>query len=879
MTRQRQRRLDLGDEPPAPPPKDLPIKGSLKAPVLVICDPPKEAWEWSRADILPGNQMKVFAKAAQACGFKEKDFIFALPCPPIPTEIENSDKKIVAFVEPYRERYLELLEDVKPRLVIYMGKWAGRLVTGRPIQIMKARGAFTKEQYPGVGSVPVLPMISARNVLARPEQGEIFSTDFMMAGKLKDNDWKLGKVFSAGGEVKKNYRWCLDIQDLLDNPPPAASIDTETTGLKWFLAGTKSPEAVKVLTVQICVAPGDVRVCPVDCDYYPDLKPKQRKKLVGQIKQFCEMKKMSRVSHNAKYDTHVMREDLGINIQYTTDTQLLAFLIDENMQEKSLDECTRRWVPDMAGYNDQNNKKIDKENMRECPHELMLPYGGGDADAAFRLAAILTPLARQDKAQWNCYRRIIFPAIEAFCDPVELYGVKVNSKKLAELQFSLAAAEKEMFESLITQVPGSIKRAHVDKGLKFSRADFLIDILFRHKDGLRLKPKVYTDSTKNEKDPKDRVPSVSTKTHLPYFIDEPFVAELMEYIKLQKLRNTYVGLPYDEKKKGPSGFWQYINQGEIHPSFMLHRTVTGRTASASPNGQNFPKRGKGRLKDVVKAYREIFIARNGYTLIETDLSQAELRIAAWMAMEKTMLKIYREGGDIHAMTAARTMGISLKEFMALPEDVIEQKRFEAKAVNFGFLFAMGWRKFKAYAKTDYGIDFTDEEAQELRRVFFELYPGLVDWHKKMRSEVKAKGKVRALHGAARHLPSIYSEEEYIRSECERQAINSPVQRFASDLGLIAMVRLVRDADPEIIRPIMFVHDSLVIEVKNEYLEDALEWVKFYMESPPLGEWFDLEPPLPIIADVGYGPNLGKMEKAKKIKAIAPDWYQPELDAA
>lgn len=856
-----------------PKKKVLPYKGKLNAPVLVVCDPPNADDGFCEAGILAGKQLGVFVKAAEACGFSKNDFIFCLPCPPIPTEIEKNDKKCCQFVDPYRERFLNLLEEVNPQLVMFMGKWAGRITMGKSVKIMKNRGAFQKAEFPS-GFKTVLPMISPKMVLVRPEMKDIFDTDFQMAGRLRELNWKMGKI-AAADDVKKNYRWCTDISDLIKNPPKAISVDTETTGLKWFTAGTNDKEAVKILTVQICTAPGDVRVIPIDCKYYPELKPAQRKKLVHHLKILLENKKVRKTGHNSKYDTHVLREDLGINIEFDTDTILLAWLCDENMQEKSLDECIRRWVPDMAGYNDANNKKIDKSDMRSVDHKTMLSYAGGDADASFRLAGVLTPLAKADEGQWNCYQKIILPAIKAFCDPMELYGVKVNTKKLAALQKELEASEKEMYEELIQMVPRKIRQKFADPkkphgGLSFTRDVFVREILFG-RDGYRLKPRQFTASTENLP-PAERVPSVSTKTHLPYFADNEFVALYMEYVKLQKLRSTYVGVPHDEKKGGPTGFWQHIHNGEIHPSFLLHRVVTGRTSSENPNGQNIPKRGK-----LAKAYREVFVARKGYTFIETDLSQAELRIAAWEAMEPTMLKIYREGGDIHSMTAANVMGLALKTFMELEEEIREQKRFQAKAVNFGFIYGAWWTTFKRVAKTDYGIDFTDDEAKQIREAFFALYRRLEKWHERRREEVQKYGYVRSLHGAVRHLPGIRSSEEYIRKEVMRQAINAPVQRLGSDLGLIAMIRMVRDFDPEEIRPVLFIHDSLVFEVKDELVTKAQAWIKFYMESPPLKEWFGIEPPLPIVADLAVGKNLGQMEKVKGVKPVPPKNYKRRLE--
>lgn len=108
----------------------------------------------------------------------------------------------------------------------------------------------------------------------------------------------------------------------------------------------------------------------------------------------------------------------------------------------------------------------------------------------------------------------------------------------------------------------------------------------------------------------------------------------------------------------------------------MHRTVTGRAASENPNGQNIPKRSK-----LAKSYRKIFIPTPGYRFIEVDLSQAELRLVAWMANETTMLEIYRSGGDIHEATAAMAMGITIEAFRALPEATRKENRQKAKAIN------------------------------------------------------------------------------------------------------------------------------------------------------------------------------------------------------
>ena len=148
-----------------------------------------------------------------------------------------------------------------------------------------------------------------------------------------------------------------------------------------------------------------------------------------------------------------------------------------------------------------------------------------------------------------------------------------------------------------------------------------------------------------------------------------FVTDLIGYQKATKMSSTYVG-----KQDDLSGFWKYLDPySRIYPSYMLHRTVTGRTASADPNGHNFPNRGTW-----AEQYQKIFIPTPGFKLVSCDLSQIELRLVAWMAAEAVMMQIYADNGDIHAATAAMAMGITLEEFNALPETVRKEARRNAK---------------------------------------------------------------------------------------------------------------------------------------------------------------------------------------------------------
>jgi DNA polymerase I-like protein with 3'-5' exonuclease and polymerase domains len=357
---------------------------------------------------------------------------------------------------------------------------------------------------------------------------------------------------------------------------------------------------------------------------------------------------------------------------------------------------------------------------------------------------------------------------------------------------------------------------------------------------------------------KSKLPSISSKQAMPYYVaDHPVIARLIDYIKNDKLLNTYA-----------KGFHKYIYDGKVRSSYSLVGTVTGRSSSRDPNGQNFPKRGK-----LAKAYRKIFKAPKGWVFLSCDLSQAELRIAAMMSGDTNMLRVYAEGGDIHRTTAAGTMGITVDEFFKLPKDVQDLKRFQAKAVNFGFLYGMWWVKFRSYAKTEYGIDFTEEEAMAIRANFFRTYPMLEHWHQAVQEIVQRQGFIRTFDGRIRHLPGVRSPDESVAKQAMRQAINSPVQSIASDIGLITLGRFLpflrKKGYDAWLKPCGFIHDAIVCLVREDKASHAAALLKHFMENNPLEKWFGWSPEIPIIADAEFGRTLAQTYEIK------PDQFYPK----
>lgn len=923
------------------------VVGNREAPIMVICDATmqgdRKGMESYRAG-LPASEdaIRLMRDAMAANGIDPRSVCFVRLCPPMSDADRNSDKRKWAHIEPHVEGLLQLIDKARPRLVVTTGELASRAVLGHSVKITKARGQI--EQAKGV-PVQVMPMLSPGFVLRVPEHMPVFNADWRTVAMMVNND------FSTDGmvKVKTDYRYVSNLDELTGkNRPRVMAIDTETTGLDWYL-----PEVFPFLA-QITVKEGQSLLLPIHERYwekvFPDRPISEMHAAIRQLADLVEDKEVKMMGHNTKYDHHLLskvdvtREDGTVSRLvprgWYLDTQIMAFQVDENMIELNLDECTRVFVPEMAGYADAFNQSIDKSRMIEVPPEDVIDpltgkvlqhgmrhYAGGDTDACFRLARVLKQRLQRDPKQWKVMMKVQMAAEAMFRQVTEPAGVLIDKDRLREFGCEIEDYTRDMYRALIRQVPRKVRQKHMnlalgkgnpgtkaqqqalEKALSFTRDDFTRDVLFS-KDGFNLTPTVFTKSTM-KLNGSEKIPSVSTKDHLPYFITDDklprftvgedtgsFVYHYTEFSKAKKLSSTYIGTEQEN-----SGFWKYLSpQSTIHPSFTLTGTNTGRTASRNPNGQNFPKRGR-----YAKAYQSIFKPRPGKVFGASDLSQIELRLIAWVAEEATMLDVYRSGGDIHASTAAIALGLTAAEFAEWKTDAVflkdvldlpgaqalydstkaEKKatltlkalhalqRFRAKAVNFGFCYGAMAETFRTYAKTQYGADFTSEEATVIRDRYFASYL-LEPWHEAMRGIAHTHGMVRALHGAVRHLPSIHSSDRQIVSSTERQAINAPIQRMGSDLCLIGAARFQAHVHPDIARVVLTVHDQVVLEIEEGYEEAVLPILQWSMQNPPLQRWFGITPPLPLGSDAEVSASsLGQMEEREDIVAKMPDWWNED----
>jgi DNA polymerase I-like protein with 3'-5' exonuclease and polymerase domains len=291
----------------------------------------------------------------------------------------------------------------------------------------------------------------------------------------------------------------------------------------------------------------------------------------------------------------------------------------------------------------------------------------------------------------------------------------------------------------------------------------------------------------------------------------------------------------------------------IHTTFKQAGTRTGRTSSGRADEEKITaSRDRGRGINLQQVPREalirgIFGAPVGYDFVEADFSQVELRIAAFLSRDRTMLNLYQTRQDIHRATAAWVLGIPASQ-------IDKEARKKAKAVNFGFVYGMGWRKFIATAFEKYGLHFSEHEAQGVRKQFFAQFSGLMPWHARQRRLAHEYARVQSPIGRIRHLPDIRSADPGVVAEAERQAINSPVQSFGSDMMLLSLILIDEEfkrkgIDAHILGS---VHDSGLFEVRKKDTAKALPIIKRTMENLPLQKKFGVHLDVPIVADLKIG---------------------------
>jgi len=718
--------------------------------------------------------------------------------------------------------------------ILGMGNEALFVLTGHS-GIMKWRGQESDRK-----GVPVICTISPAMIDHNPSHDKTLAADIRALHRAVSGENVEGVVPSRI-RVARSSETLLDLHSDLANAQ-AVAFDLETTGFDEFA----SDAAIVTIALTTLHEGNDKRCWAVPLWHKNSPWVDRWQDVVQDISAgMCTVP--VRIGHNAKFDCRWLAH-FDAPVPANFDTMLAAHMINEN-RSKSLKNLARIEL-------DAPQWDIEIKAARKVPwyeqHKLsdILKYNGLDTWHTMSLYQLYVGQLGEDERVSSLFKNLIMPASQSLVH-IERRGVYVDREKL-DYGYQEAARTLSSIESrLLTYVPTSPPHE-----VNWNPSNFLRWLLFEY---LEL-PVLERGKTG---------PSVSESVMSKLAQDHPIAQLLLERVGWQKNMSSFFK-PYQELVD---------DESRIRTTFKLAGTVTGRLSSGKADSDKVTGSRSSQLRGCNlqqvprdPLVRGIFGAAPGWTFIEADYSQVELRIAAEIANERNMLGLYSRGEDIHMRMAMRMTGKPASE-------VTKEERKKAKAVNFGFLYGMGWRKFIETAWNNYGVVVDEYEAQAARSSFFDEFPDLLPWHARQRRLAHKYKRVQTPLGRIRHLPDIDSRIPGVVAEAERQAINSPVQGMASDLCLLSLVVLDRQFRKKGLKaaPIGTVHDAINFECPDDELLTVIPMIKDVMENPPTQRLFDYQLKVPIVSDIAVGRHWGHKEEIPADIVYAPLRLEKWLD--
>ncbi|MCD9476116.1 DNA polymerase I [Photobacterium phosphoreum] len=572
------------------------------------------------------------------------------------------------------------------------------------------------------------------------------------------------------------------------------AFDTETDGLDYMTAN--------LIGVSFAVEEGKAAYVPVAHDYLDAPEQLDRDWVLAQLKPLLEDKNLAKVGQNLKFDASIVAR-YNIDMQgIKFDTMLESYVYNSVVGRHDMDSLALRYLEHKnISFEDIAGKGKKQLTFNQIDLEQAGPYAAEDADITLRLHNALYPKLEADDKLKKVFETIEMPLVPVL-SRMERTGVYIDSMLLGAQSIELAQRLDEI-EKLAYEL--------ADQEFNLSSPKQLQAILFE-KMGLPVIKKTPSGT-----------PSTNEEVLQELALDYPLPKLLLEYRGLAKLKSTYT----DKLPK-------MVNAatGRVHTSYHQSGTVTGRLSSSEPNLQNIPVRNsEGRR------IRQAFVAKPGYKILAVDYSQIELRIMAHLSGDQALLDAFREGKDIHAATAAEILGLAI-------DDVTTEQRRRAKAINFGLIYGMS--AFGLAKQLDMGRN----EAQDYMNVYFERYPGVLEYMESTRNSAAEQSYVETLFGRRLYLPDIKARNGLRRKAAERAAINAPMQGTAADIIKFAMIAVdewVQQQPQGQVSLLMQVHDELVFEVEASVLDSVTAKVRQLMEQAATLA-------VPLIAETGYGDN-------------------------
>jgi DNA polymerase-1 len=574
------------------------------------------------------------------------------------------------------------------------------------------------------------------------------------------------------------------------------AIDTEATSLDAVRA--------EIVGISLAIAPGKACYIPLThcasgvTDPLPQQIPCDR--ALKLLKPLLEDASVLKIGQNIKFDIQLLARH-GIAVTPVDDTMILSYVLEGGLHGHEMDELallhlnhTTIKYPEVAG---SGKSQVSFDLV---PIDQALRYAAEDADITLRLHRALKPKLLSERLV-SVYEMLERPLISVVAE-MERHGIMVDSARLrqlsAEFADKLVALEAEIFR---------LAGRRFNIGSPKQLGEVLFDEL-----GLGAGKKGKTGAYGTGA---DVLETLAAEGHaLPQ--------QVLDWRQAAKLKSTYADALVGQ-----------INPrtGRVHTSFQQAVASTGRLSSADPNLQNIPVRTEEGRK-----IRRAFVAEEDWVLLSADYSQIELRLLAHIADIPALKDAFRDGHDIHAITASQVFGVPIEGMDPLV-------RRKAKAINFGIIY--GISPFGLARQ----LGIARGEAAAYIAAYFERYPGIRDYMERARQEARRQGYVTTLFGRRCWVKGINDKNPAARGFAERVAINAPLQGGAADIIKRAMIRL-----PDLLarrklsaRMLLQVHDELLFEVPSSEVEEAAAVIKQLMERVARLD-------VPLVVDVGTGYN-------------------------
>ncbi len=607
-----------------------------------------------------------------------------------------------------------------------------------------------------------------------------------------------------------------ELKKLLPKLSQGFTFDTETSSLDLF------DQKTKLVGISLATNPHEAYYLPLNhqprtynlepSTFYKNLPHQEG---INLLKPLFADPLIPKTAQNLKFDLQALRL-VSIEVAGPIfDTMLASYLLNPNhpnahkLNHLSLTFLDHRMIPitDLIGT---GSKQI---SFDQVSIENATIYSAEDADITNQIKEKLKNQLDEQKLT-EIYEKIELPLINVLAN-IEQNGFLLDIDYLYQFH-----------DEITKQITKLEKEIHLAAGREFniSSTRQLASVLF---DVLNL-------SRQNVKKTKTGISTAASELDKLKNL-HPIIPLIQEFRLLTKLDNTYIAtLPNLVK-----------SDGRIHANFNQTITATGRLSSSNPNLQNIPVK-----TEIGQKIRRAFIAAPGYQLIAADYSQIELRLMAHIAKEPNMTKAFLNHEDIHRSTASLIYKCPL-------DQVTDQMRYTAKTINFSIIYGAGARNISGQL----GISFN--EAKDFIANYFATFPQVKDYMEKAVNYAKEKGYSQTLFGRRRPVPDLNSRAPQIKAQSERIAINTPIQGTAADIIKLAMINIfnkTKNQSPKNfqlstfnLRLLSQVHDELIFEVANDYIDPAIELIRQEMENV-------CHLSVPLKVDIEIGRNWGEMNK-------------------